>query len=148
MISSEFDERGYTVEAEGFRDYIAGRIERNGSNRRRTEAADFAAILYRRLFVPPTAPSPRSTPRRRMAQSASRSLGRTGLRRLGAGRTLARFPERLAIVVSLPSRPDGHGQGRLVRHAGFQRVRSTVSIFALTAYHWDEEHRAGRWAPD
>jgi hypothetical protein len=33
------------------------------------------------------------------------------------------------------------------RHAGFQRVRSTVEIFALTAYHWLGEHRAGRWAP-
>ena len=51
MISSEFDERGYTVEAEGFRDYIAGRIERNGDTVAVTEAADFAAILYRRLFV-------------------------------------------------------------------------------------------------
>ncbi len=34
------------------------------------------------------------------------------------------------------------------RHAGFQRVRSTVSIFALAAYHWIQEHKAGRWAPD
>lgn len=41
---------------------------------------------------------------------------------------------------------------RLVREEwaqvqGFQRVRSTVAIFARTALHWVTEHKAGRWAP-
>lgn len=34
------------------------------------------------------------------------------------------------------------------RHAGFQRVRSTVEIFAATAYYWMREHAAIRWAPE
>jgi hypothetical protein len=33
------------------------------------------------------------------------------------------------------------------RHAGFQRVRSTVDIFAATAFHWVGERQAGRYAP-
>ena len=67
--------------------------------------------------------------------------------RLGAGRTFAGFRNRLAS--SYPFHPDLMGlvKDDWSRHAGFQRVRSTVSIFALTAYYWAEEHRAGRWAP-
>lgn len=30
---------------------------------------------------------------------------------------------------------------------GFQRVRSTVAIFARTAVHWAAEHAVGRWTP-
>src|SRR6266487_5733626 len=51
MIRSDLDERGYTVEAEDFRSYVATRLERNGITVAVTEAQDFAAIIRRRLFV-------------------------------------------------------------------------------------------------
>lgn len=148
MISSEFDERGYTVEAEGFRDYIAGRIERNGSTVAVTEAADFAAILYRRLFVPPAEPPALDDLAGRWRASAAGAWEAQVFDRLGAGRTLAGFRERLGA--SYPFHPDLMGMVRddWSRHAGFQRVRSTVSVFALAAYHWAEERRAGRWVPE
>jgi Protein of unknown function (DUF499) len=148
MIRSEFDERGYTVEAEGFRDYVASRIERNGTTVAVTEAADFAAILYRRLFVPPTAEPPIDAIAAAWRSGAAGAWDAQVFERLGAGRTLAGFRDRLAS--SWPFHPDLMGlvKDDWSRHAGFQRVRSTVSIFALTAYHWMDEHRAGRWAPD
>lgn len=148
MIKSEFDERGYTVEAEGFRDYIASRIERNGETIAVTEAADFAAILYRRLFVPPTAPPPIDELVAQWRASASGPWEAQVFDRLGAGRTLANFRER--AEAAYPFHPDLMGMVKddWSRHAGFQRVRSTVSIFALTAFHWMEEHRVGRWVPD
>jgi predicted AAA+ superfamily ATPase len=148
MISSEFDERGYTVEAEGFRDYIAARIERNGDKVAVTEAADFAAILYRRLFVPPSAPLPVDEVAAAWRATAVGAWDAQVFERLGAGRTLAGFRDRLSS--SYPFHPDLMGlvKDDWSRHAGFQRVRSTVSIFALTAYYWAKEHRAGRWAPE
>jgi len=148
MIRSEFDERGYTVEAEGFRDYVAGRIERNGTTVAVTEAADFAAILYRRLFVPPTAEPPIDAIAAAWRSGATGAWDTQVFERLGAGRTLAGFRDRLAS--SWPFQPDLMGLVKedWSRHAGFQRVRSTVSIFALTAFHWMNEHHAGRWAPD
>jgi hypothetical protein len=33
------------------------------------------------------------------------------------------------------------------RHAGFQRVRSTVEIFARAAHYWLSRHHDGEWAP-
>lgn len=50
MIRSDLDERGYTVEAEDFRSYVATRLERNGVTVAVTEAQDFSAIIRRRLF--------------------------------------------------------------------------------------------------
>ena len=109
MIRSEFDERGYTVEAEGFRDYVASRIERNGTTVAVTEAADFAAILYRRLFVPAE-----NLPSHAMATSwtsgAAGAWDTQVFERLGAGRTLAGFRERLAG--SYPFSPDSWASSR------------------------------------
>jgi Protein of unknown function (DUF499) len=146
MIRSDLDERGYTVEAEDFRGYVATRLERNGTTVAVTEAQDFAAIIRRRLFERPDGP-----PITELA-----AAWRTGadvvwreqvFDRLGANRGLAGFEERAAA--SYPFAPDLMALVRddWSRHAGFQRVRSTVEIFALTAYHWLGEQRAGRWAP-
>jgi Protein of unknown function (DUF499) len=148
MIKSEFDERGYTVEAEGFRDYIASRIERNGDTIAVTEAADFAAILYRRLFIPPTTPLPVGGLVAQWRASAAGPWEAQVFDRLGAGRTLASLRER--VEAAYPFHPDLMAMVRedWSRHAGFQRVRSTVSIFALAVFHWIEEHQAGRWVPD
>jgi hypothetical protein len=68
--------------------------------------------------------------------------------RLPGDRGLSRFVERLAGTY--PFHPDLMD---LVRddwapRTGFQRVRSTVSIFAQTAFHWASEHTGGRWAPE
>ncbi len=146
MIRSDLDERGYTVEAEDFRGYVATRLERNGTTVAVTEAQDFSAIIRRRLFERPT-----TLPVGELA-AAWRAGADTVWReqvfdRLGANRSLAGFQERAAA--SYPFAPDLMALVRddWSRHAGFQRVRSTVEIFALTAYHWLGEHRAGRWAP-
>jgi hypothetical protein len=69
------------------------------------------------------------------------------LDKLGPNRGPAGFSER--VTASYPFHPD---LMRLVREEwsqvqNFQRVRSTVAIFARTALHWVVEHKAGRWAP-
>ncbi len=146
MIRSDLDERGYTVEAEDFRGYVATRLERNGTTVAVTEAQDFSAIIRRRLFE-----RPNGLPVGELAAAwragADPVWREQVFDRLGAGRGLAGFQERAAA--SYPFAPDLMALVRddWSRHAGFQRVRSTVEIFALTAYHWLGEHRAGRWAP-
>jgi hypothetical protein len=50
MIRSELDPEGYTPLADGFRDYIARRLNRNGTTVAVTETGDFAAIIRRRIF--------------------------------------------------------------------------------------------------
>lgn len=146
MIRSDLDERGYTVEADGFRAYIAGRLERNGETVAVTEAQDFSAIIRRRLFQP-TDELPIQALADDWTSGADPTWRDQVFAKLGATRNLAGFADRLAG--NYPFAPDLMTLVRedWSRHAGFQRVRSTVEIFAVTAYHWMRERQADRWAP-
>lgn len=147
MIRSELDERGYPPQAVDFRDYVAARLVRNGQTVAVTEAQDFSAIIRRRLFELPDGELPLRDLTRRYAAAADGAWRQQVFDKLGANRGLPGFEERAAA--SYPFHPE---LMRLVREewsqvSGFQRVRSTVAIFARTALHWVTEHKAGRWAP-
>lgn len=147
MIRSELDERGYPPQAVDFRDYVAARLVRNGQTVAVTEAQDFSAIIRRRLFEVPDGELPLRDLTRRHAVAADGAWRQQVFDKLGANRGLPGFGERTAA--SYPFHPE---LMRLVREewsqvSGFQRVRSTVAIFARTALHWVTEHKAGRWAP-
>lgn len=147
MIRSELDERGYPPQAVDFRDYVAARLVRNGQTVAVTEAQDFSAIIRRRLFELPDGELPLRDMARRYAAAADGAWRQQVFDKLGANRGLPGFEERAAA--SYPFHPE---LMRLVREewsqvSGFQRVRSTVAIFARTALHWVTEHKAGRWAP-
>jgi hypothetical protein len=147
MIRSELDERGYSPAAVDFRDYVGARLVRNGQTVAVTEAQDFSAIIRRRLFELPDAELPLRDLTRRVTAAADDAWKHQVLDKLGANRGLPGFEER--VTASYPFHPE---LMRLVREewsqvSGFQRVRSTVAIFARTALHWVTEHKAGRWAP-
>lgn len=146
MIRSELDERGYPVEAQEFRDYVTARLGRNGTTVAVTEAQDFAAIIRRRLFdAPGTLPIAQLA--KAFVDAADRPWREQVFDKLGSNRGLQDVADRIAA--SYPFHPE---LMRLVREEwsrvqGFQRMRSTVAIFARTALYWVKEHRAGRWAP-
>lgn len=147
MIRSELDERGYSPAAVDFRDYVGARLVRNGQTVAVTEAQDFSAIIRRRLFELPDGVLPLRDLTRRFAAAADGAWRQQVFDKLGANRSLPGFEERTSA--SYPFHPE---LMRLVREewsqvSGFQRVRSTVAIFARTALHWVTEHKAGRWAP-
>lgn len=147
MIRSELDERGYPPLADDFRGYVAERLVRNGTTVAVTEAQDFASIIQRRLFVNTNRQLPTGEVDRAYATAADTAWREKVLDKLGPNRGLPGFAERLADTY--PFHPD---LMRLVREEwsqvqNFQRVRSTVAIFARTALHWFTEHKAGRWAP-
>lgn len=145
MIRSEADERGYTPAAQDFREYVAARLERNGRTVAVTEAQDFAAIIRRRLFEQSS-----DLPAAELARSYLADLDpawKAVYDRLGANRGTIGFTDRVEDVY--PFHPE---LMRVVREEwsqvqGFQRVRSTVAIFARTVMHWVSEHQGGRWAP-
>ncbi len=149
MIRSELDPEGYTPAAEDFRQYIARRLNRNGTTIAVTETADFAAIIRRRIFErTPTMP-----PARPLADAYLRA-SRTDpgwrdqvLDRLGTGRGLTGLAER--IEESYPFDPALMDlvQNEWGKTQGFQRVRSTVAIFALAALHWTRIAQAKGWVP-
>jgi hypothetical protein len=149
MIRSELDPEGYTPTADNFREYIARRLNRNGTTIAVTESADFAAIIRRRLFERTTS----NPPARELADAYERAIrsdpgwGDQVLDRLGTGRSLTGLAER--IEKSYPFHPDLMDlvQNEWGKTQGFQRVRSTVAIFALAALHWVRTAQADGWAP-
>lgn len=147
MIRSDRDDRGYPVEAESLRTFVTSGIERNGIGDSVTEPQDFSAIIRRRLFQPVDT-TPVSALATAWAEHAGRAWTEQVFQRLGARHGLSGLTERLAA--SYPFSPDVMALVRddWSRHAGFQRVRSTVEIFSATAYYWAREHEAGRWTPE
>lgn len=147
MIRSELDERGYPPQAIDFRDYVTARLVRNGQTVAVTEAQDFSAIIRRRLFELPESELPLPDLTRRYAAAVEGPWRQQVFDKLGPNRGMPGFDER--VSASYPFHPE---LMRLVREewsqvSGFQRVRSTVAIFARTALYWVSEHKAGRWAP-
>ena len=149
MIRTELDPEGYSPVASSFREYLAARINRNGATVPVTETGDFAAILRRRIFNVTdfqTAAEGVADGLRR-AVTADSAWGTQVLDRLGAAKGVATLKDR--AVDAYPFHPDLMD---LVRNEwgktqGFQRVRSTVSIFALAALHWSRAADAGEWFP-
>ncbi len=147
MIRSELDERGYPPLADDFRSYVAERLVRNGTTVAVTEAQDFASIIQRRLFEHTGKPLPVGDLARLYAMATDTSWRDKVLEKLGPNRGPAGFAER--VEATYPFHPE---LMRLVQQEwsqvqNFQRVRSTVAIFARTVLYWVNEHAGGRWAP-
>lgn len=147
MIRTDLDEAGYEGPAQDLRDYLSSRLERNGTTVSVNEPQDFGAIIRRRVF----ARAPHDLPIAELAQEWADSASAAWLEhvfdRLPAARQLVGFERRLER--SYPFHPDllDLVEHDWTQHAGFQRVRSTVEVFAATAYWWATEHAEGRWAP-
>jgi hypothetical protein len=150
MIRSELDPEGYPPVAQNFREYIGRRLTRNGTTIAVTETADFAAIIRRRIFER-TKDSPSAA--RALAHGYQKTVRSEPawreqvLDRLGTSWNTATLAAR--IEATYPFHPDLMGlvQNEWGQTQGFQRVRSTVAIFALAALHWVRTAEAGEWVP-
>lgn len=149
MIRSDMDRQGYTPLAQDFREYLAARINRNGATIAVTETGDFSAIIRRRIFEQTSfskaAGEVAAGFRRSVADDPAWS--QQVLDRLGTGKNVAGLGDR--IVETYPFHPDLMDlvQNEWGKTQGFQRVRSTVSIFALAALHWSAVAADGGWVP-
>jgi hypothetical protein len=153
MIRSDLDEQGYDGAAADFRSYLTRRLERNGTTVSVNEPQDFGAIIRRRIFARPDAASEGDVPQiaalgQAWADGASSAWTEHVFDRLPGVRQLSGFAGRLQR--SYPFHPDllDLVEHDWTQHAGFQRVRSTVEVFAASAYFWVTEQGSGRWAPE
>ena len=146
MIKSDEDEAGYHPAAEAMRNYLTPRLQRNGETVTVTEPADFANIIRRRLFKFADIASPANALGATYAASGG-AWEEQVYAQLGTGRSSLSLPTRIAETY--PFHPDLFSlvskEWTVVQ--AFQRVRSTVAIFARTALYWVDEHAAARWAP-
>ncbi|TQS21373.1 DUF499 domain-containing protein [Microbispora sp. KK1-11] len=148
MIRSDEDQAGYHPAAEEMREYVAARLRRNGETVTVTEPADFAQIIRRRLFTRAKVDKAARAVADVYLAAADETWTKHVYGKLGPGRSLARLTDR--IVETYPFHPDlfelVSKEWSVVQ--AFQRVRSTVAIFARTVLYWVTEHEAGRWTPD
>jgi hypothetical protein len=149
MIRTDLDPEGYTPLAESFREYLAARINRNGATIAVTETGDFSAIIRRRIFEQAKFEKPATeiATGYKNAISNDSAWGNQALDKLGNGKGVATLSDRIAK--SYPFHPDLMDlvQDEWGKTQGFQRVRSTVSIFALAALHWSRVAASGGWFP-
>jgi hypothetical protein len=147
MIRSDLDAEGYTPEARSFRDFIQSRINRNGTVVRVTESKDFMNIIRRRLFTATPGDELGSEAADAFLANVDDTWRDQVFDRLPAGRNLTTVTERLKA--SYPFHPDlvSLVQDEWSTTVGFQRVRSTVRIFASTLAHWFAQHHDGGWVP-
>jgi len=149
MIRSELDPEGYTPLAENFREYIARRLNRNGTTVAVTETGDFDAIIRRRIFEQTKANFPVALLVKGIQKTVEidPAWSQQVLDRLGVGKGPTTLAER--IRETYPFHPDLMDlvQNEWGKAQGFQRVRSTVAIFALTALHWSRVAQAVKWIP-
>mgnify|MGYP001440693949 CR=1 FL=1 len=148
MIRSDADDVGYHPAARDMREYLARRLQRNGETVSVTDPADFAQIIRRRLFERTDVDQAARAVANAYIAAADEAWTSGVYNRLGPSRALHRLPSR--ILETYPFHPDlfelVSKEWSVVQ--AFQRVRSTVAIFARTVLHWVKEHEAGRWAPD
>lgn len=149
MIRSELDPEGYTPLADSFREYIARRLNRNGTTAAVTETGDFAAIIRRRIFERAKVELPTAKLARDFQAAIDKdpAWGQQVVERPGTTKGLITFADRIAQ--DYPFHPDLMDlvQNEWGKAQGFQRVRSTVAIFALAALHWIRVAQAGEWVP-
>lgn len=149
MIRTDLDREGYTPLAQDFREYLAARINRNGATIAVTETGDFAAIIRRRIFERTSFDKAAGDVAAgfQKAVSAEPAWAQHVFDRLGNGKGVVSLSER--ISETYPFHPDLMDlvQNEWGKTQGFQRVRSTVSIFALAALHWSNAAADHEWSP-
>ena len=144
MIASDIDVVTMTDFGERFRTELEGKLTRYGRTIATTSGGDFADIIRRRLF---TAPPPPEVLDAIVAEYPTHAV--SGWQEQfnafswwtdGFGDKVARSYPFHPALVDLVER-------EWSQRAGFQRVRSTIQIFAAAVWAWYERTKRSEWAP-
>src|SRR4051794_2778640 len=147
MIASDRDKTSLSPAAKERRDDLNTLLERNGSPATVTEVGDFADILRRRLFdgEPPSEVLAATAAQYEPIHSDP-AWTKNVWEQLGAS---WRDHWQQQVAECYPFHPYllTIAREEWSQVTGFQRVRSTIRIFAATVYAQQERGRAGEWAP-
>lgn len=147
MIASERDTTYLDEDGEKRRDELEDLLTRNGTTAVVTSNADFAEILHRRLFK-------RTAPREVVHTTADRflqAMNGTWQEKVFDGMPRCSpqdFPGEVERCYPFHPLLMHMAEQEWSRIAGFQRVRSTIRVFAATVYALARRARGeGEWAP-
>ena len=147
MIASEKDNMAMTGFGNQLREEMEDLLRRNARTTAVTSGGDFAEIIQRRLFTdkPPREITNNTS---RIYLNAMDGVWNTRVfKKLSGDYSEREFPSRVAR--SYPFHPDliALAEDEWSTHAGFQKVRSTIGVFALAAFEHTRRAGEGEWTP-
>ena len=145
MIASDRDRIALNETGRRCRDELEDLLVRNGEATTVSGGGDFAEIIRRRLFAghPPTEVV--SATARWFATHMGGRWGTDVFAQLGPDGE--RVAERVARCYPFHPSLIRLAEEEWSQHAGFQRVRSTIQVFAATVYELAERGSRGEWVP-
>jgi hypothetical protein len=146
MISSERDPMHLDAEAQGRRAELEALLVRNGKPATVTSHTDFAAILRRRLFDTPPAKEVVHSTVAAFNDAMKGAWGEKVFLSLSKGNTDSFEDEALRCYPFHPSLL-ALAEQEWSQLAGFQKVRSTIRIFAAAVFIQWQRAKRGEWAP-
>ncbi|MCY4516058.1 MAG: DUF499 domain-containing protein [Acidimicrobiaceae bacterium] len=145
MIASEKDRIALNETGRKCRAELEDLLIRNGEATTVTSGGDFADIIRRRLF---DGPPPSEVTDRCAEWIASEMQGRWTEHAFGKlPHADGGFAEAVARCYPFHPALIDLAENEWSQQAGFQRVRSTLQVFAATAYEQLQRGQAGEWAP-
>lgn len=147
MIASDADKTALSPAAQQRRDDLNSLLERNGTPATVTEVGDFADILRRRLFdAEPAAEVVAATAALYQPVLADRGWTKQVWDAVGTN-WRPRWGEEVAACYPFHPMLMDLAKEEWSKVTGFQRVRSTIRIFAATVYAQQERGKNGEWVP-
>lgn len=150
MIASDKDVLALSTDGQKRRDELQADIERNGGQPTTVnENADFSAILRRRLFVqPPAFEVTQSTAAQFTAPIKDKAWKAKVYDPLAPSAPwVNRFAEEVARTYPFHPQLIQLAENEWANMAGYQKVRSTIRVFAAAVYALSKRAEAGEWTP-
>jgi len=146
MIASENDSMTLDAEGQARRQELEDLLVRNGKPATVTSPADFAEIIRRRLFDAQAPGEVTSATSDRFASAMRGSWERRVFASLPRTST-ADFAQEVERCYPFHPSLIGLAEHEWAPMTGFQKVRSTIRIFAATVWALSRRGKAGQWAP-
>ena len=146
MIASEKDSMDLDGAGQQRRNELDDLLIRNGEPATINDNTDFSAILQRRLFDS-TAPAEVLTATTRAFTARMTGPWREKVFDAVPVTASPEFPDQVARCYPFHPQLMAFAEQEWAKLAGFQRVRSTIRIFAATAHSLHKRGKAGEWTP-
>jgi hypothetical protein len=147
LIASERDKTALSKAAQDRRDDLNGLLERNGLPATVTEVGDFADILRRRLFDAEPAAEVLAATAALYRPAFEDKFWTKNVWDQTSSDWQRRWNDEVAACYPFHPMLMTLAKEEWSKITGFQRVRSTIRIFAATVYAQQRRGRAGEWVP-
>jgi hypothetical protein len=147
MIASDSDRTALSPAGRDRRDDLNSLLDRNGLPATVTEVADFASILRRRLFdADPAAEVLAATAAQFKATLTDKAWSKNVWDPISAD-WRQRWDDEVAACYPFHPMLMAMAKEEWSKVTGFQRVRSTIRIFAATVFAQQQRGKSGEWVP-